>query len=41
VRVTLPGGLMVGALVMSRDVTVRADDAVGLRIDTTRGVVAT
>lgn len=40
VRVTLLGGLVVGALVMSRDVTVRADEVVGLRIDTSRGVIA-
>lgn len=40
VRVALTGDQIVSALVMSRDVNVQAGDVVGLRIDTTRGVVA-
>jgi putative spermidine/putrescine transport system ATP-binding protein len=40
VRVALSGGQVVSALVMSRDVHVQVGDVVGLRIDTTRGVVA-
>lgn len=40
VRVALPGDQVVSALVMSRDVSVQIGDVVGLRVDTTRGVVA-
>ena len=40
VRVALLGDNIVSALVMSRDVSVRVGDVVGLRIDTTRGVIA-
>lgn len=40
VRVALPGGHIVSALVMSRDVNVQVGDVVGLRVDTARGVVA-
>jgi putative spermidine/putrescine transport system ATP-binding protein len=38
VRVALPDGSQLGAIVLSRDARVRVGDAVGLRIDTTRAV---
>ena len=40
VRAALDGDHVVSALVMSRDVNVKAGEIVGLRVDTTRGVVA-
>lgn len=40
-RVALSSDQVISALVMSRDVNVQVGEVVGLRVDTTRGVVAT